>query len=296
MPTLRQLECFVAVADEGSFTRAASSLRLSQPGLSAQIASFEREIGSPLLERRLEGSYLTPLGRLALPHARAALTAAARVRNVAKDSRELRGTVTVATVYSVSLGQLPPLLRRWRKELPEVEITLREHRHSHEMRAAMLRGEADLAIGPRPASWSGTVVPLAEEQFVVLLSDDEGTQRLDDDTRVSLSSLADHRWIHYSPAHGLSEVLESACRASGFVPDAAVRVEQTASAVAFAGAGLGPALVPQSIVPDGFRGRVYFPSPAITRELVIYARDLNDALLRRLAELATGPRELARGH
>jgi len=71
--SLRQLEYFVTVVDEGSFTRAAELLQVSQPGLSHQIQALERELGGPLLERLPRKVRLTPAGRTALPHARASL-------------------------------------------------------------------------------------------------------------------------------------------------------------------------------------------------------------------------------
>jgi DNA-binding transcriptional LysR family regulator len=78
--SLRQLEYSVAVVDTGSFTRAAADLHVSQPGLSSQIVSLERQLGGPLLERLTRGVRLTPAGRIALPHARASLAHAERAR------------------------------------------------------------------------------------------------------------------------------------------------------------------------------------------------------------------------
>ncbi|WP_323132519.1 LysR family transcriptional regulator, partial [Kineococcus indalonis] len=76
---LRQLEHFVAVVDEGGFTAAAARLRVAQPGVSTRVRNLERELGQPLLERGARGVRLTEAGRAALPHARAALAAAAAV-------------------------------------------------------------------------------------------------------------------------------------------------------------------------------------------------------------------------
>ena len=75
MLSLRQLEYFVAVVDEGSFTIAADVLGVSQPALSQQIRALERSIDSPLFERLGRSNGLTPVGRAMLPHARAALAA-----------------------------------------------------------------------------------------------------------------------------------------------------------------------------------------------------------------------------
>jgi len=88
--TLRQLEYFVAIVDEGSFTRAAEALHVTQPGLSHQFQALEREVGGPLLERLPRSVRLTPAGRAMLPHARAAIAHAqiAAVQRFAKIARD----------------------------------------------------------------------------------------------------------------------------------------------------------------------------------------------------------------
>ncbi|WP_369640630.1 LysR family transcriptional regulator, partial [Nocardia sp. JMUB6875] len=79
MPTLRALECLVAVLDAGSITEAAAALHMSQPALSHQLAALEREIGAPVLERLPRGVRATVVGRAVAADARAALSAAQRV-------------------------------------------------------------------------------------------------------------------------------------------------------------------------------------------------------------------------
>src|ERR1700736_4386220 len=82
--TLRQLEYFVTVVDEGSFTRAAQILHVTQPGLSHQIQALERELGGPLLERLPRKGRLTPGRPAALRHARASLAHAERTSSAAR--------------------------------------------------------------------------------------------------------------------------------------------------------------------------------------------------------------------
>lgn len=280
MPTSRQIEYFVAVAEHGSISRASAAMHVSQPALSVQLIALERELGTKLFERLPHGVRLTSAGRAALVHARAALTASRRLARVALDGDSLyAGRVSVATVYSVSLGVLPRLVRAWRHVMPNVDIDLHEHRHAAELQRSMGQGEADLAIGPRPDNWPGPIYPLLTERFVVLLDHAE-------DSVTTLADLAGHRWVHYAHSHGLSAVVDRICADAGFVPRTAVRTEQTASAVALAEAGLGPALVPLNVVPQSFRGRILEPDPPFTRELAIYAREEADLLVAKLVEVA----------
>jgi DNA-binding transcriptional LysR family regulator len=277
MTSLRQLEYLVTIVDQGSFTRAAELLHVTQPALSHQLRALERSVGGPLLERLPRSVRLTPMGRAMLPHARAALADAERARCAARRASGLeRGELEIATVYSVSIGVLPPALRAWRRSHPDVHIRLFEHRHADDLREAMAAGQADLAVGPAPADWAGTVRELGVEEFVVAVAADDpvGT----DAGEVDLAMLADRDWVHYAPGNGLSELLDRVCASAGFQPRAAVRTEQTAAAPVLAAAGLGPALVPENLVPSGFDGRLLRPKPALQRMLTTYTRGDADRL------------------
>ncbi|MEA5365598.1 LysR family transcriptional regulator [Amycolatopsis sp., V23-08] len=291
MTSLRQLEYLVTVVDTGSFTRAAEQLHVTQPALSHQMRALEQSVGGSLLERLPRAVRLTPMGRAMLPHARAALADAERARCAARlASGTTAGELQVATVYSVSLGVLPPALRVWRRDRPAVDVRLIEFRHADELRDAMAAGEADVALGPLPSSWPGPVRELGVEEFVVVLPADGASE---DDTTglVDLATLADCAWVHYAPGNGLAELVDTTCAAAGFRPRAAVRTEQTAAAPILAAAGLGPALVPANVLPARFDGRVLRPSVPVRRTLAAYTRAAPDpltaAFIETLVEHAT---------
>ncbi|SFB56155.1 DNA-binding transcriptional regulator, LysR family [Amycolatopsis marina] len=278
MATLRQLEYLVTIVDEGSFTRAAALLHVTQPALSHQVRALEKSIGGPLLERATRSVRPTPMGRAMLPHARAVLADAERARCAARQASDLqRGELQLATVYSVGLGVLPPVLRTWRRSHPGIRIRLFEHRHADELRDAMLAGEADLAVGPPPREWEGDVRPLGTEEFVVVLPPDDPAASATD---IELRTLADRDWVHYAPGNGLADVVDQACAAAGFQPRAAVHTEQSAAAPQLAAAGLGPALVPANVIPPRFTGRLLRPDPPVRRPLAAYTRGETDPVTR----------------
>jgi DNA-binding transcriptional LysR family regulator len=195
--SLRQLEYFVAVADEGSFTTAAARLHVSQPGLSHQIQALERQLGGPLLERLPRGVRLTPAGRTALPHARASLAHAERATSAAlRASGADAGELHVGTLYSISVGVLPAALRAWRRTYPDVQVRLVEFRHTNDLIAAMEAGQADLAVGPTPPAWDGPVREIGAEEFVLAAA--PGAKLPGPGTAVSLAGLADHDWVHFT--------------------------------------------------------------------------------------------------
>ena len=278
MATLRQLEYFVTVVDESSFTKAAELLHVTQPALSHQIRTLERSAGGPLLERLPRTVRLTPTGRAMLPHARAALADAERARCAARQAAGLEvGELQIATLYSLTLGVLPAALRRWRQTHPDVGIRLFEHRHTEDLVEAMNAGEADVAVGPEPTDWSGVTRTLGTEELVVVVASDDPAATGD---TIKLQDLADRAWVHYAPGHGLADVLDHACAQAGFEPRIAVRTEQTAAAPALAAAGLGPALVPDNIL-DGNLPRgshVLRLDPPVRRTLTAYTRGEPDPL------------------
>ncbi|WP_405582407.1 LysR family transcriptional regulator [Streptomyces sp. NBC_01092] len=289
MATLRQFEYLVTVVDTGSFTRAAALLHVSQPALSHQVRALERDAGGPLLERLPRAVRLTPMGRAMLPHARAALADAQRARTAARRAVGLEsGEIKVATVYSVTLGVLPPVLHAWCERHPGVRIRLLEFPHTDALQEAMTKGLADVAVGPAPRSWDGPAHDLGTEEFVIVVpASDEAAAGARG--RVPLAAFADRLWVHYAPGNGLAEVVDRACAVAGFKPRIAVRTEQTAAAPLLAASGLGPALVPANLIPPGFTGVPLRPDPPVERTLTAYTRPGPDPLTSAFLDMFSPP-------
>jgi DNA-binding transcriptional LysR family regulator len=295
MPTLRQLEYLVAVAELGSFTHAAVQLHVSQPTLSSQIAVLEREVGGSLLDRLPRTVRLTPAGRALIPHARSALTEARRALVAARQAVGLEaGELNVATVYSAMLGLLPVPLRHWRQAHPGIHLRLHEYRHGDEMTVAMRHGEADVAIGPTPSGWLGELANLGDEELVIVVAGDDPLAGWKGP--IELALLADRAWVHFAPGHGLAEILDEACAQAGFSPEVSLRAEQTASAPLLAAAGLGPTLVPASVIPENFDGLIFATSPATRRSFAVYHRASADPLTVTFARSIAAEMELMPAH
>jgi DNA-binding transcriptional LysR family regulator len=268
---VRQLSCFVAVVEDGSFTRAARRVGIAQPSLSQQIRALEDELGGAVLERHSRGISLTPAGRSLLPEARAAVRAVERGRRAARAALALEsGDLEIATVLSMAVGLLPRYIRRWHEHYPDIGVRLQEFRHRTLLEEAVEQGIADFAIGPLPLrTWDGLLEPVSWEEFVVVAPPDDP---LASRGSVALEQLADREWVLYHPDHGLAGVLEEVCRRSGFVPRGTVRTSQAEGAARLASAGIGPALVPDNIVLPGIEGRVLHLDPPLIREVAAYAR------------------------
>jgi len=282
--TLRQLQYLVTVVDEGSFARAAPALYVSQPTLSQQVRTLEAEVGGPLLERLARGVRPTSAGEAFLPAARAALAAAERARHSARMVLELEaGELEIATVGTMALGLLPPVLRRWRARHRGLIVRVHEYRDAPTLAQAVSEGSADIGIGPRPPEWSGPLESLGWEEFVVILPPGDPLRR--GDAPVALAELADREWVLLEREHALGQLVERLCAAEGFTPRAAVRSAQIAGVAALAAAGLGPALVPINIVTSAVRSSVRTLDPPRARELCAFTRSDWSPLARAFLDL-----------
>ena len=268
---LRQLQYFVAIADEGSFTRAAERLLVAQPSLSQQTKSLEQELGGPLLERLPNGVRLTAAGNAFVTEARAAVTHAACATRNARSALGLEaGELEVATVTSVAFGVLPPAFELWRDRYPATTIALREYTHRRALDDAVRIGVGDIAVGPRPPEWRGPVVDLGWEEFVVVLPASDPLARRG--RSVSLDELAERDWVLFGPDHGLSELILGVCARAGFTPRRTVQTGQVAAAAPLAAAGLGVTMVPHNVVPDGLNAAVRRLKSPVARQLVAFTR------------------------
>jgi DNA-binding transcriptional LysR family regulator len=271
--SLRQMEYLVAVVEEGSFTRAAQRLFVTQPALSHQIKALEKSVGGALLERQPNAVHLTPMGRAFLPHATAAVRAAEEAHRAASGVGQLEsGELRLATLHSLALGVVPAAIRAWRLAHPQVSFELHEYVNIDQLAEEMRLGVADVAISSRPRGWDGPMRSLGLEDLVVVLAVDDPLVKGGKRKRVSLELLADRPWVLFRPENALTPIVAEACGAAGFVPRAAVRTYHTATAMQLAAAGLGPALVPENVIEPGFTGAVLRPDPPVRRELVAFTR------------------------
>jgi len=267
---LRQLEYFAAIAEEGSITRAAERLFVSQPSLSQQIAALEQELGGDLLERLPRGVRLTAAGQQLLPEARAVLRHARRGRRSVRMALGLEaGQLEVAAATSAVAGILPTVLQDWEHQYPAIEVSLLEFPHRRALDEAVRDGAGDIAVGSLPRDWPGPIEHLGYEEFVAVLPDGDPLLARG---AVPLETLADRRWVHFAEGHGLAAVIDVCCAAAGFSPRVAIRTSQVAAAPRFAAAGLGPTLVPSHVLPDALLELARPVSPRFVRPVVAYTR------------------------
>ncbi|EQD40056.1 LysR family transcriptional regulator, partial [mine drainage metagenome] len=163
---LRQLEYFIAVAEEENFTRAAERVHISQSGISAQVRQLERDLGATLIDRSGRTASLTTAGTAALEHARLVLAAVQLVRRAVDEVNGLiRGRIVVGMVTGCTVTPLFDALTAFHLAHPGVEITLTED-NSDRLTERVRTGTMDLAlIGASDTTSQGPdVLPIVSER------------------------------------------------------------------------------------------------------------------------------------
>jgi DNA-binding transcriptional LysR family regulator len=244
---LHQLEYFVAVAEEASFTKAASRVHVAQPGVSAQVRRLESELGQRLLDRSGRSVRLTEAGSAVLPFARAALDAVARARLAVDELAGLvRGQVTVGMVSGCALPVLAELLARFHRTYPGVAITLTED-NSDRLVEMLSDGRLDLALigsaGEDRGQKANTVV-LIDEELVAAVAPGHP---LADAGPVTVSALRDVPLVSLPRGTGVRAALDAACAAAGFEPRIVFEASALPMVVQLAAQGLGLGVVPASV-------------------------------------------------
>lgn len=167
---IRHLRYFLAIAEELSFTQAATVLGIAQPPLSTQIRALEAELGVDLFDRSRRAITLTAAGRALVPEARrilADLEQAVRIAQRAGDGTV--GRLVIGFVPSAMHGALPHILRRYREAFPGVELSLHE-RTPDELLRQLHERRIDIAVLYAPFH-DDTLrsQPVSTEQLVVAL-------------------------------------------------------------------------------------------------------------------------------
>jgi DNA-binding transcriptional LysR family regulator len=256
---LRQLECFVAVAEELHFGRAAARLRMTQPPLSRQIQLLEQGLGVTLLERHSRIVRLTAAGHRLLRDARHLLDYAARAALAAQ--RAANGEVGhLALGYTAVAGYrlMPAMLMRAKAVLPDVDIQLREM-VSSDLGRLLLAGELDVALTRHVPLHQGFEKRLvAREALVLALPPGSPLGAME---TVPLRALHQQPLILYSPVDGryFHDRVVGALGLANVVPHYVQRASQTHTLVALVRAGLGYGIVPDSARELHFEGVQFRP-------------------------------------
>lgn len=248
---LRQLRHFVAVAEEMHFGRAAQRLHMTQPPLSQSIQALEALLGTPLFARTSRSVTLTPAGAALLPHARQLLHDVQALPDLARRAAAGEsGRLSLAFVSTADYSVLPPFLHQFRAAYPQVQIELREATTDLQLEA-LEHGEIDvgLLIPPLPDRMKEMLAYRAVLSEPLVLAAPEDAPALQSAGPLPLRAVADMPLIIFPRriAPAFHDAILGCFRDAGLAPHIGQEAIQMQTIVGLVSAGMGIALVPQSV-------------------------------------------------
>lgn len=257
---LRDLEAFVAVAEELHFGRAAARLHISQPPLSLRIRQLEADLGVPLFDRTTRAVSLTPGGARLLPSAQQALTQVGLTRQVAESIRNGdRGLVRVGFAGASSQRTLPLLSRAVRESYPGIELELHSQTYVYTAMTMLVEGRLDLAFARLPSHQPELVSRVVEvEQLLCAVP---VTHALAARASLSMADLVTEDFVSLPDDQGsiLQSTMVALCVTAGFRPRVVQFAPDSATVLALVAAGVGVSITLSSVAPAQNAGVVYLP-------------------------------------
>ncbi|WP_316189221.1 LysR substrate-binding domain-containing protein [Bradyrhizobium sp. SZCCHNS1054] len=289
---LNQLRCFVTVAEELHFGRAAARLNMTQPPLSRQIQVLEHIIDAALLERTSRSVKLTPAGRSFLPEARRILKMAESAAQVAhRIARGKSGSLKIGFTAAAAYGFMPELLAACRTRLPEADLSLKEMVSGDQIEA-LASGQIDAGL-LRP--------PIARPEFATkrvvaeqLLAAVPRRHRLASAESVSIKDFDDQPFIMYSPSEAryFHDLLVAQFMRAEVLPRYVQHLSQIHSILSMVRAGLGVAIVPEAAsslkIADVKLRPLNLRNATPVELFLVWRREQDNPLLPALVDIASG--------
>jgi LysR family hydrogen peroxide-inducible transcriptional activator len=253
MPTLRQLEYLVAVADLQHFGRAADACHVSQPTLSQQLRALEDRLGVILIERLASGAELTPIGREISARARRLAIEVQDIRDLARRAGErLVGTLRFGVTPTLGPYLMPPIVATLHREQPDLRMHIREG-IPEEQALALSRGALDMLLGPLPIDSADLEIqPLFRERLFLVAAPDHP---LASQAKLNLAQLKGAQVLSLDTRHHLHRQVAAICTELGMVLLRDYEGTSLDSVHQMAASGIGLAVLPELYVRSDVIGR-----------------------------------------
>jgi len=243
LPTLRQLEYAVAVADHRHFRRAAAACAVTQPALSTQIRELEDQLGVRLFERGRAGVLITPEGRRLTEQARGILTATRELVEVGRAlARPLAGPLRLGVIPTVAPYLLPAVLPGLQSAYPDLTLLLREDQTAR-LVERLAAGELDVLLLALEADLGDSAaLPLFQDAFQLVVQRDHALAR---QRRVRERDLDGSALLLLDDGHCLRDQALSACHARGAREHANFRATSLGTLTQMVASGIAATLLPE---------------------------------------------------
>lgn len=243
LPTLRQLQFLTALADHGSFSRAADACLVAQPTLSAAIKEVEALLGTTLVEREARGARLTRAGEAAVERARRILADAEELVAVTRGTgAPLTGAFRLGAIPTIAPFVLPGALKRLRKSYPALQLYLREDKTADLLDAVRAR-TLDAAIIALPWDTSGIeTLALGEDSFMLACPKDHP---LAGETNLTPENLIGETVLLLEEGHCMRGHALAVCAMPGIGRQDDLAATSLQTMVQMIAGGLGVSLIPK---------------------------------------------------
>ncbi len=267
------LQAFLAIAERGSFLRAAAHLNLSQTALSHRLRKLEDDLGVRLLIRTTRQVTLTPDGEALLPKARTALSALqGEIESLREKARGHEARIAIGCLPTIAASHLPHALKTFAELHPGVAVKVYD-KSAAEIAGLVRAGAAEFGIGIVTAAvWDLDMTPLRKEQFVLLCPK---SHPLVAEGSASWSALEGVPLIRISPQAGNRALIDDALGSRREALNWRYEVQHIQTAVSMVQAGIGLTVVPDlALDRNRLSGLTLLPlrNPSITRTLVVFTK------------------------
>jgi LysR family hydrogen peroxide-inducible transcriptional activator len=276
LPSLRQLQYLVKLAELRNFTRAAAACHVTQSTLSSGLKELESSLGARLVERDRQGVLLTPAGQEVVERARGLLAGASDLAQAASSAGSpMRGLLRLGAIPTIAPFVLPQLLQRQRKQYPELRLALREDR-TESLLERLEDGRLDFALLALPYDTGNLLVREICQDELLLVA--PAGSVVSPRGNVALNARTAEHLLLLEEGHCLRQHTLQACR-SKHTGGRVEGLEATSllTLVQMAESGLGLALVPELAVRRGLLASTGLTAhrvgpPAPTRGIALVAR------------------------
>jgi len=246
------LKAFIAVAEQGSFSLAAEQLHLCQPAVSKRIATIEGELNTHLFDRIGKNITLTEAGHTLLPRARRILQEVDdSVRAISNLSDDVSGSLSIGTSHHIGLHRLPPALRKYTEQYPEVNLDLR-FMDSEQACRLVEKGELELGIVTLPAQPSDSLktIKVWDDPLAVVVAKNHALAKK---KKITLNDLSEHTAILPGRGTFTREIVQSAFEGLGIKLNTTLSTNYLETIKMMVSIGLGWSVLPESMIDKELR-------------------------------------------
>jgi DNA-binding transcriptional LysR family regulator len=267
---LGQLQAFLEVARLGNVTRAADSLFLTQPALSARLKRLEQEVGATLLLRDYKGARLTEAGRAFLPYAERAVSVMMEAHDVVTDAREgTAGELALATTQTLNTSVLPPVINRFVRANPSVRLSVRTA-PSEQIMEMVLSGAVHLGLSRSLQDPQVESVPLYNEEYIFVVG---AHHPLADAKEMTVADLAGEIIVTLFRSPTFQLYVEALLRRNALPAPGIIDLDNPATGKEMLKEGIGVGLIPRTAaapeLEDGSLRRIEIADvPGLRRTMV----------------------------